>query len=200
MRWVVAGLLACIVLPRTSAGSQRRLLQNFQPSCPTTPSGIYQCVPSGFTPDSAPNLKVCVNLCVGPPMPNGNRTVSPCVNCKDPGVVCRQAHPEYGTAFTYAFVARGATKCLVPQPPPPAPCINKGTGNVGCGNVGDNNKGNNNIGSSNSGDGNVGSFNIGNKNQGSFNQGNCNKGDGNSGNNLAGNYLYGSGSNPCPWN
>lgn len=69
------------------AGSQRRLLQK---ACSTTPSGIYQCVPSGFTPDSAPNLKVCVNLCLGPPMPNGNKTVSPCVNCKDPGVVCRQ--------------------------------------------------------------------------------------------------------------
>jgi hypothetical protein len=23
-------------------------------------------------------------------MPNGNKTVSPCVNCKDPGVICKQ--------------------------------------------------------------------------------------------------------------
>ena len=133
-----------------------------QPLCPSTPAATYQCVPYGFSPESAPSLKACVDLCAGPPIP-GLSDAPTCVNCGDPAAACKKAHGEYGNTFTYTLVSREKEPCYVPPPPPKegdANCIpNEGENNRGCGNVGSNNVGSNNRGNGNTGSGNVGSFN-----------------------------------------
>jgi hypothetical protein len=137
----------------------RTVSDDGRPLCPDTPSAIYQCVPPGFTPDAAPDLKACVDLCAGPPAPPlpvvegvdaaASATPAPtqaaalCLPCGDPGAACKKAHGEFGNAFTFALVSRGAAPCYVPPPPPAVgdpSCKNEGSNNVGCGNVGDNNR------------------------------------------------------------
>jgi len=190
---------AAVAAPAPSPSSSL-LSPDGQPLCPTTPSATYQCVPYGFSPDAAPALSVCVNLCAAPPPPGSDSPL--CVNCGDPSAACRRAHGEYGQTFTFALTGKGVAPCYVKPPPPgegDAACApNTGSNNKGCGNQGSNNVGNGNVGDGNQGDGNKGSFNIGDKNTGSYNRGACNRGDGNQGSNLAGNYLVGNGNNPCP--
>ena len=140
----------------------RTASEDGRPLCPATPSAVYQCVPPGFTPDAAPDLRACVDLCGGPPAPPlpivagaadstsaaaAAAAAAPpamlCLPCADPGKACKKAHGEFGNAFTYALLSRGSAPCYL-APPAPAPgdsaCKNEGANNAGCGNVGDNNR------------------------------------------------------------
>ena len=131
-----------------------------QPLCLGTPSAIYSCIPPGFSPSAAPDLKACVNLCSAPaptlllptsdsspgssdPAPSSS---SLCLNCVDPATACRKAHGEFGSgAFTFALAFKQASPCAVPAArakPGEEKCApNQGANNVGCGNKGDNNRG-----------------------------------------------------------
>ena len=128
------------------------------PLCLGTPSAIYSCIPPGFSPTAAPDLKACVNLCSAPAptllaSDSSSDSDSPsssslCLNCVDPATACRKAHAEFGSgAFTFALASKQSSPCAVPAPrAKPGDGIekcapNQGANNVGCGNKGDNNRG-----------------------------------------------------------
>ena len=138
--------------PAASTPQQQFFSPENQPLCPGTPSAIYSCIPPGFSPSAAPDLKACVNLCSAPAptllqtSDSDSSSNSLCLNCVDPATACRKAHGEFGSgAFTFALTSKQATPCAAPAvraKPGEEKCApNQGANNVGCGNKGDNNRG-----------------------------------------------------------